>query len=65
MRQPLWIGSSVPSGVEALKTFRKLKLGVDFGHTWSCYRGGEKPCGTCPTCVERTTAFHEAGVPAK
>lgn len=27
MNQPLWIGASVPAGVDALKTFRKLKLG--------------------------------------
>ncbi|HNT89635.1 MAG TPA: 7-cyano-7-deazaguanine synthase QueC [Candidatus Hydrogenedentes bacterium] len=38
-----------------------LELGVDFTRTWSCYRGGERPCGTCPTCVERRNAFHEAG----
>lgn len=36
-------------------------LGVDFAQTWSCYRGGEKACGTCPTCVERLNAFREAG----
>lgn len=34
-----------------------MALGVDFAQTWSCYRGGAKPCGTCPTCVERATAF--------
>lgn len=39
-----------------------MKLGVDFAQTWSCYRGGEHPCGTCPTCVERVKAFAEAGV---
>ncbi len=37
------------------------ELGVDFSHTWSCYRGGETACGTCPTCVERLKAFREAG----
>ena len=37
------------------------ELGVDFSHTWSCYRGGERACGTCPTCVERLKAFGEAG----
>ena len=37
-------------------------LGVDFFRTWSCYRGQENPCGTCPTCVERLKAFQEAGV---
>ena len=39
-----------------------IELGVDFARTWSCYRGGERPCGTCPTCVERRTAFAEAGI---
>ncbi len=39
------------------------RLAVDFANTWSCYRGGEVACGTCPTCVERLKAFAEAGVP--
>jgi 7-cyano-7-deazaguanine synthase len=37
-------------------------LGVDYAATWSCYRGGERPCGACPTCVERAEAFRVAGV---
>jgi 7-cyano-7-deazaguanine synthase len=37
-----------------------LKLGVDFSRTWSCYRGGDKACGTCPTCYERKLAFEQA-----
>ena len=37
------------------------RLGVDFAHTWSCYRGGGVACGTCPTCVERLKAFGAAG----
>jgi len=39
-----------------------VKLGVDYSKTWSCYRGGQYPCGECPTCVERSRAFEEAGV---
>jgi len=39
-----------------------VELGVDFAHTWSCYRGGAQACGTCPTCVERINAFKAAGV---
>lgn len=38
------------------------KLGVPFAQTWSCYKGGEKHCGRCGTCVERREAFHIANV---
>ena len=38
------------------------KLGVDFGLTWTCYRGEEKPCGTCDSCLLREKAFAEAGI---
>jgi 7-cyano-7-deazaguanine synthase len=37
-------------------------LGVDFSHTWSCYKGAPLHCGTCGTCVERREAFMLAGV---
>ena len=37
------------------------ELGVDFARTWSCYRGKDRPCGACPTCVERANAFKAAG----
>ncbi len=37
-------------------------LGVDYSQTWSCYRGGEHPCGTCDSCLLRAKAFDEAGV---
>jgi len=38
------------------------KVNVPFADTWSCYKGGEKQCGACGTCVERREAFHLAGV---
>ena len=38
-----------------------MELGVDFSLTWSCYRGGEKPCGKCDSCLLRAKAFAEAG----
>jgi 7-cyano-7-deazaguanine synthase len=41
---------------------RGVALGIDYGHTYSCYRGGERHCGTCGTCSERREAFREAGV---
>ena len=39
-----------------------MEVGVDFAQTWSCYRGEDIACGTCPTCVERRKAFAQAGV---
>lgn len=30
--------------------------------SWSCYKGGEKHCGVCGTCVERKEAFAVADV---
>lgn len=37
-------------------------LGIDYGETWSCYKGGEKHCGKCGTCRERREALAEAGI---
>lgn len=36
------------------------KLGVDYSLTWTCYRGGDTPCGTCDSCLLRAKAFEEA-----
>jgi 7-cyano-7-deazaguanine synthase len=38
------------------------KLGVPFEQTWSCYKGEELQCGTCPTCRARKEAFRAAGL---
>jgi len=38
-------------------------LGINYAETWSCYRGGDKHCGRCGTCVERQEALAEAGIP--
>ena len=41
---------------------RGAKLGINYAETWSCYKGGEKHCGKCGTCMERKEAFREAGL---
>lgn len=37
-------------------------LGVNYAETWSCYKGGDKHCGKCGTCVERKEALAYAGI---
>lgn len=41
------------------------RLGIDYSQTWSCYKGEEKHCGKCGTCVERQEAFRLADIEDK
>ncbi len=62
----------VREGIEVLAPLMKLskaeivklavKLNVPLKLTWSCYAGGEKPCGKCDSCKLRAKGFAEAGV---
>ncbi len=36
-----------------------LKMGLDYGKSWTCYNGREKACGKCGACQERLEAFAE------
>ncbi|BAP17663.1 7-cyano-7-deazaguanine synthase QueC [cyanobacterium endosymbiont of Epithemia turgida] len=42
---------------------RAIALGVTIEDTWSCYQGGETPCGLCDSCRIRDFALIEAGYP--
>ena len=39
-----------------------LELGVPYKMTWSCYEGGDRPCGKCGTCRDRAAAFLANGI---
>ena len=41
---------------------RGAALGIDYAETWSCYKGGDRQCGKCGTCVERKEALRDAGI---
>lgn len=70
MNKAVWEGSGGQVKIEApfvgmnkaqvVKT--GLELGVPYELTWSCYEGGEVPCGVCGTCRDRLAAFEENGV---
>ena len=42
---------------------RGRELGINYAETWSCYKGGDRHCGRCGTCVERREALAAAGIP--
>ncbi len=43
-----------------------VRLGIEHGAplelTWSCYLGGDRPCGRCDACRLRARGFAEAGL---
>lgn len=62
----------VTKGIEVLAPLMHLskadivrlaaQLQVPFELTWSCYAGGDKPCGKCDSCKLRAKGFLDAGV---
>ncbi len=41
---------------------KAIELGVPIDLTWSCYSGGDSPCGVCDSCRIRDAALKEVGV---
>ncbi len=39
-----------------------ISLKAPLEHSWSCYKGGESPCGLCDSCILRAKGFAEAGI---
>ena len=70
MNTAIWEGSGHQIRIEApfvnmnkadvVKTGLQIK--VPYHLTWSCYEGGDKPCGKCATCIDRAKAFAVNGI---
>jgi 7-cyano-7-deazaguanine synthase len=72
MEKAIWLGTKKDTSIRIMTPLvhlkksqivsEGLKLGVDLGHTWSCYRNEEEACGVCDSCRLRLGGFRKAGV---
>ena len=70
MNEAIYLGSGKELHIEApfvlLNKADVVRIGtnlkVPYELTWSCYEGGDKPCGKCGTCIDRRKAFAANGL---
>jgi 7-cyano-7-deazaguanine synthase len=41
---------------------KALEMKAPLEWSWSCYHGGEVPCGVCESCIRRKRAFMQVGI---
>lgn len=62
-------GVQIKAPVITLNKDEIVKLGTEINApmnlSYSCYMGGEEPCGVCESCMRRKRAFEEAGIEDK
>ena len=70
MNEAIYLGSRKQLCIEApfveLNKADVVRIGTElkapYKLTWSCYEGGDKPCGRCATCIDRIAAFKANGL---
>ena len=59
---PIAIRTPLIDSTKADIVRRGLELDAPLALTWSCYLGGDVPCGVCDACRLRAQGFADAGV---
>lgn len=56
----IWSPFATCTKTEVIK--QGIAIDAPLGLTWSCYMGGDVPCGRCGTCQQRAAAFRALGI---
>lgn len=58
---PIWIEAPLIEMTKVDIVKKGIDLGAPIHLSWSCYTGGEEPCGKCDSCIIRNKALSEVG----